>query len=63
MVPTYKPQATFTFIKAWIQDEEYPSYDPECISPDLSRSKQKDIAEVENSENRAPVSSMLRRGL
>ena len=63
MVPTYKPQATFTFIEAWIQDEEYPLYDPECISPNLSRIEQRDATGVKNSESIIPITSMLRRGL
>jgi len=64
MVPTYKPQATFAFIEAWIQDEEYPLYDPECISPNLStRIELKDTTGVKNSESITPITSMLRRGL
>jgi serine carboxypeptidase-like clade 1 len=33
MVPTYKPAATFTFLQAWIQGEEYPTFDPNCTQP------------------------------
>lgn len=35
MVPTYKPQATFAFMKAWIMNEEYPSFNPNCTQPPL----------------------------
>lgn len=30
MVPTYKPQATFAFLKAWISGAEYLQFDPNC---------------------------------
>jgi len=33
MVPTYKPDATFAFLKAWIQNEEYPHFDKDCTTP------------------------------
>ena len=33
MVPTNKPRATFTFIKAWIDGTDYPAYDPTCEQP------------------------------
>lgn len=35
-VPTNKAEATFTFLKAWIENEEYPRYDKDCIIPPLS---------------------------
>eukprot|EP00980_Cylindrotheca_fusiformis_P000483 scaffold119_cov131-Cylindrotheca_fusiformis.AAC.13 len=36
MVPTEKPEATFTFIQAWMNGVEYPSFDPNCTLPDAS---------------------------
>ena len=33
MVPTYKPAASFAFLKAWLQDEEYPIFDKNCTRP------------------------------
>ena len=33
MVPTYKPEATFTFLKSWLDDEDYPTYNPNCTLP------------------------------
>jgi carboxypeptidase C (cathepsin A) len=38
MVPTYKPAASFAFLKAWLQDEEYPIFDKNCTQPPLSLS-------------------------
>jgi hypothetical protein len=36
MVPAYKPKATFTFLKAWIEGKDYPVYDETCKSPDAA---------------------------
>jgi hypothetical protein len=33
MVPTYKPAASFAFLKAWLQDEDYPQFDANCTQP------------------------------
>ena len=33
MVPTYKPDATFAFLKAWLQNEDYPHFDKDCTAP------------------------------
>ena len=33
MVPTYKPEASFTFLKSWLDGEDYPSYNSNCTSP------------------------------
>jgi hypothetical protein len=33
MVPTYKPAASFAFLKAWLQDEDYPTFDSDCSVP------------------------------
>mmetsp|Transcript_53203 Transcript_53203/g.59457 ORF Transcript_53203/g.59457 Transcript_53203/m.59457 type:complete len:572 (-) Transcript_53203:353-2068(-) len=33
MVPTYKPAASFAFLKAWLRDEEYPIFDKNCTKP------------------------------
>jgi hypothetical protein len=33
MVPTYKPEATFTFLKAWLEGTDYPIFDPKCNHP------------------------------
>ena len=36
MVPTNKPEAAFTFFKAWIRGEDYPEYKPDCEKPSIS---------------------------
>eukprot|EP00537_Pseudo-nitzschia_pungens_P010310 CAMPEP_0172389194 /NCGR_PEP_ID=MMETSP1061-20121228/6161_1 /TAXON_ID=37318 /ORGANISM="Pseudo-nitzschia pungens, Strain cf. pungens" /LENGTH=636 /DNA_ID=CAMNT_0013119301 /DNA_START=333 /DNA_END=2243 /DNA_ORIENTATION=+ len=33
MVPTYKPEATFAFLEAWLKDEDYPAFDKNCTQP------------------------------
>lgn len=33
MVPTYKPAASFAFLKAWLRDEKYPTFDKNCTKP------------------------------
>mmetsp|Transcript_6433 Transcript_6433/g.13509 ORF Transcript_6433/g.13509 Transcript_6433/m.13509 type:complete len:536 (-) Transcript_6433:114-1721(-) len=33
MVPTNKPEAAYTFFKAWVQLQDYPEYTPECEKP------------------------------
>ena len=33
MVPTYKPEASFTFLKAWLNGEDYPAFEPDCTQP------------------------------
>lgn len=33
MVPTYKPAASFVFLKAWLRDEDYPAFDSNCARP------------------------------
>lgn len=33
MVPSYKPAATFTFLKAWLEETDYPEYDETCEIP------------------------------
>jgi len=33
MVPTYKPAASFAFLKAWLNDEDYPAFDVNCTQP------------------------------
>jgi len=33
MVPTYKPAASFAFLQAWLDDTDYPTYDPNCYRP------------------------------
>lgn len=34
MVPTIKPAASFAFMQAWINNEDYPVYDKDCRSPE-----------------------------
>jgi carboxypeptidase C (cathepsin A) len=36
MVPGYKPKATFTFLKAWLEGMDYPVYDEKCEFPDAA---------------------------
>lgn len=38
MVPTYKPAASFAFMRAWIRNEEYPMFDRNCTQPSLRES-------------------------
>jgi serine carboxypeptidase-like clade I len=33
MVPTYKPDAAFVMIKAWLNSEDFPVFDPDCQYP------------------------------
>jgi len=33
MVPTYKPEATFSFLEAWIHNQDYPKFVPACVQP------------------------------
>lgn len=33
MVPTFKGDATFTFLSAWLGGTEYPAYDKDCAAP------------------------------
>lgn len=33
MVPTYKPDASFAFLSAWIQNEDYPHFVKNCDAP------------------------------
>lgn len=33
MVPTYKPTATFTFLEAWLNKKDYPTYVANCTAP------------------------------
>lgn len=33
MVPTYKPAASFAFLRAWLADEDYPAFDANCTAP------------------------------
>ena len=32
-VPTYKPDASFAFMKAWIQNDDYPQFNKDCKTP------------------------------
>ena len=41
MVPTYKPEASFAFLKAWLSDEEYPPFDANCTQPPARTTTQK----------------------
>lgn len=43
MVPTYKPEASFAFLKAWLNDEDYPVFDANCTQPPaFSQEKEED---------------------
>jgi hypothetical protein len=35
-VPTNKAEAAFEFMKSWIEDTDYPTYDKNCVSPPLN---------------------------
>jgi serine carboxypeptidase-like clade 1 len=56
MVPTYKPAATFAFMKAWISGDEYPTFDPNCTQPSLFLEQEQNIM----IDSAASASSMLR---
>mmetsp|Transcript_15704 Transcript_15704/g.39506 ORF Transcript_15704/g.39506 Transcript_15704/m.39506 type:complete len:589 (-) Transcript_15704:45-1811(-) len=51
MVPTYKPEASFAFLKAWLQDDgDYPVFDANCTQPPTrfeSRGKSTNMVEVD----------------
>ena len=56
MVPTFKPEATFTFMKAWLEGTDYPIFDPNCKYP-----TQNPHASVEETVSAASgTTSMLR---
>jgi hypothetical protein len=40
MVPAYKPKATFTFLKAWLEGTDYPVYDEKCEAPEPAREEE-----------------------
>ena len=40
MVPTYKPEATFCFLKAWLEATDYPIFDKTCVAPTLAMTKE-----------------------
>lgn len=33
--PTYKPAASFAFLRAWLQDDDYPTFDANCTKPNV----------------------------
>jgi len=33
MVPTEKPEASYAFLQAWINGDDYPTFDPKCTKP------------------------------
>eukprot|EP00529_Nitzschia_sp_RCC80_P013191 CAMPEP_0113484406 /NCGR_PEP_ID=MMETSP0014_2-20120614/23945_1 /TAXON_ID=2857 /ORGANISM="Nitzschia sp." /LENGTH=591 /DNA_ID=CAMNT_0000378007 /DNA_START=8 /DNA_END=1784 /DNA_ORIENTATION=+ /assembly_acc=CAM_ASM_000159 len=35
MVPTYKPEASYVFMKAWINNEDYPTFNKTCTKPTI----------------------------
>lgn len=41
MVPTYKPEATFAFLKAWIEGTDYPAFRAGCKAPEPLRTSGK----------------------
>jgi carboxypeptidase C (cathepsin A) len=53
LVPTYKPEAAFTFMTSWIEGKAYPKYDKDCI-PKIK-------ADVEMEVEDMAVKIMLRR--
>ena len=61
MVPTYKPIASFAFMKAWIQNDEYPLFDGNCTRPPVIHSHPGASLDVEEEPFPTPSASMLRR--
>ena len=61
MVPTYKPVATFAFMKAWIQGSEYPSYDANCTKPPTELFLEESKPFHQKSKGRLGASSIMRR--
>jgi carboxypeptidase C (cathepsin A) len=45
MVPTNKAEASFTFLKAWIQNKDYPRYDKDCQSPPFASRSASTVAQ------------------
>lgn len=64
MVPTYKPAATFTFMKAWIMNEKYPSFNANCTQLRVGESsvvhRHHDVEEMELDHATASASTKLR---
>jgi len=62
MVPTYKPIATYTFLKTWITNdgEDYPTFDQNCTIPP---SNERNISEKDTHESESDEQSLhLLRG-
>jgi len=57
MVPTYKPAATFTFIKSWITGKEYPTFDKSCTAPNRGAVQK---SEILTTNEKSITVSMLR---
>jgi carboxypeptidase C (cathepsin A) len=51
MVPTYKAAATFTFMRAWIEDKDYPAFSKDCEAPNAVNVLQ-DATQVQVEEHR-----------
>jgi carboxypeptidase C (cathepsin A) len=45
MVPTYKPAASYVFLKAWLNDDEYPTFDVNCTKPNLEIRMEEEVKE------------------
>lgn len=63
LVPTYKPEAAFSFMKSWIEGKEYPQYKPDCKKPPQQQGQLDTVVvapEGETQEAVASVSSSLR---
>ena len=59
MVPTYKPAATFAFLKAWLENTDYPAFDPTCWGPEkMPEQHPRDFA---NDETVVSTPNLLRK--
>ena len=50
MVPQYKPVAAAAFVRAWLRNEPYPSFNSSCTSPPKLGRGDWEVARGENSE-------------
>lgn len=62
MVPTYKPAATFAFMKAWMLDQEYLPFDANCTQPPLWTTATATIMRTVTDTRAAHAETVMLRG-
>jgi carboxypeptidase C (cathepsin A) len=63
MVPTYAPEASFAFMKSWIMNEDYPTFNPNCTQPTAASESTRVARDTKTNEqeiNLQDSSTMLR---